>query len=288
MVLGARLRKLREDEYISQGEAAEAIRATSAQLNRLELGRSGCRLRDVADLLTIYGVTDDTERQTMLTLAGQANVPGWWHAYEDVVPGWLQTYLGLEQSAEVIRGYEVQFVPGLLQTRSYARAVIALGHVTASAEELRRRVELRMIRQQILYAPGPPHLWAVIDEAALRRPVGGAATMRAQVRHLIAMCELPHVTVQILPFAAGGHAAAGGPVILLRLPEQGLPDVVYLEQLLSAHYPDNPEDIEHYRQVIDGLVTRAEPPTRTQGILRGILAESEARGPEENTEISTP
>lgn len=273
MVLGARLQRLREAQYITREEAAEAIRAPDTEISRMELGRGGFRPRDVADLLTIYGVTDETERGTLLALADEANRSGWWHAYNDVVPDWLQTYLGLEQAADVIRCYEVQFVPGLLQTRDYAHAVIALGHGRAPDEELQRRVDLRMRRQQILYRSDAPYLWAVIDEAALRRPVGGATTMRAQLRHLIAVCDLPRVTVQMMPFQAGGHAAAGGPITLLRLPEQELPDVVYLEQLLGAHYPDRPEDIEYYRHIINHLVTRAARPAETQDILRGFLRE---------------
>ncbi|AXK33808.1 XRE family transcriptional regulator [Streptomyces armeniacus] len=271
MVLGARLRTLREAQYITREEAAEAIRAEPTLVAALEQGRTGCRLRDVADLLTIYSVRDESERSTVLALARQANIPGWWQEFEDVVPDWLHTYLGLEQAADVLRSYEVQFVPGLLQTPDYARAVIGLGHADAPEPQLRRRVELRMRRQAILYGSQPPHLWTVIDEAALRRPVGGREVMRDQLRHLIQMCELPHVTVQLLPFQAGARLAAGAPVTLLRLPQRDLPDVVYLEQLIGAAYPDDPEDVEFYRHVIDQLVTRAEPATATQTLLREML-----------------
>ncbi|MBO8196260.1 helix-turn-helix domain-containing protein [Streptomyces oryzae] len=273
MVLGIRLRRLREAQYISRREAAEAIRVTHQRIQDLEQGRIGCALRDVADLLTIYGVTDESERAVLTALAQQANTPGWWHDFQGVVPHWLHTYLGLEQAASVIRTYEVQFVPGLLQTREYARAVIELVREEEPEAGIRRRVELRMQRQQILYGPRAPHVWAVIDEAALRRPVGGAATMRAQLRHLCAMSELPHVTVQVMPFSAGGHAAAGGPVTLLRLPEGELPDVVYLEQLHSATYLEDDADIEAYRRVTDRLVTRSMPPSQTRDMLRQIADE---------------
>lgn len=278
MVLGTRLRRLREAQYISLEEAAAAVRATPEGIAGLELGRTGCRLRDVGDLLTIYSVREESERTTLLTLARQANVPGWWQEYDDVVPAWLRTYLGVEQVASVIRSYEVQFVPGLMQTPEYARAVVSLGDGGAPEAELRRRVALRMRRQRILYGPRPPHLWAVIDEAALRRPVGGAATMRGQLRHLIELCDLPHVTIQVLPFQTGAELAAGGPVTLLRLPERELPDVVYLEQLLSASYPDHPDDIEFCRHVIDRLVTQAKPATATQPMLRRML-ERDAHAP---------
>ncbi|WP_243082496.1 helix-turn-helix transcriptional regulator [Streptomyces sp. 891-h] len=273
MVLGIRLRRLREAQYISRREAAEAIRVTHQRIQDLEQGRIGCALRDVADLLTIYGVTDESERAVLTALAQQANTPGWWHSFQGVVPRWLHTFLGLEQAASVIRTYEVQFVPGLLQTAEYARAVIELLHDEEPEAGIQRRVDLRMRRQQILYGPRAPHVWAVIDEAALRRPVGGAATMRAQLRHLSAMSELPHVTVQIMPFSAGGHAAAGGPVTLLRLPESELPDIVYLEQLHSATYLEDDADIEAYRRVTDRLVTRAMPPSRTRDMLRELAEE---------------
>ncbi|WP_181766549.1 helix-turn-helix domain-containing protein [Streptomyces albidus (ex Kaewkla and Franco 2022)] len=273
LVLGERFRKLREAQYISRQEAGEAIKTSDETIAQLERGRSGFHERDVTDLLSIYGVTDGTELATMHALAEQTNVLGWWHAYHDVVPDWFQTYLGLEQAAGVIRSYEVQFVPGLLQTPEYARAVIALGHPRATEGEIQRRVELRMLRQRILHNRQPPHLWAVIDEAALRRPVGGPEVMRGQLEHLVAACDLPHVTVHIMPFEAGGHAAAGCPVTLLRLPERELPDVVYLEQLIGATYPAERDEVEYYRHVIDRLVTDAAAASRTRSILLGMHEE---------------
>ena len=277
MVLGERLRRLREAQYISRKEAGEAIRVSDVTIARLELGRTGFRERDVVDLLTIYGVTDQTERATLLALAAQSNTRGWWHAYGDVLPDWLHTYLGLEQAADVIRSYEAQFVPGLLQTRDYARAVIALGRYDPSRrtpdDRLERRLELRMRRQRILRRPNAPHLWAVIDEAALRRPIGGRDVQRAQLRHLVTMSELPQVTVQVMPFEVGGHAAAGGSFTLLRLPEREVPDVVFLEQLLGATYPDEGEDIETYRHVMDRVVVEAASSARSREILHRIAGE---------------
>jgi transcriptional regulator with XRE-family HTH domain len=273
MILGARLRRLREARGITREEAGEAIRGSHSKISRLELGRTGYKLRDVADLLTLYGVTDEAGRATLLELARQANRPGWWQAYADLIPQWFLPYLGLEQAAGVIRGYEVQFVPGLLQTPGYARAVVALGHSGEPPEQIERRVELRMRRQRILHRPQPPRLWAVIDETALRRPIGGPPTMRAQLRHLIDVSRLRHVTIQVMPFEAGGHPAAGGPIALLRLPQHELPDIVYLEQLTTALYPDAPADIDRYQQVMDRLATEAEPATATPSIVRRILAE---------------
>jgi hypothetical protein len=240
----------------------------------METGRHGFKLRDVADLLTHYGVTDEAERATLLALAEQANAPAWWQYYSDVVPTWMQTYLGAEQAASVIRCFQVQRVPGLLQTADYARASIRAAHPDAGAEELDRRVALRMTRQRILHRRPATRLWAVIDEAALRRPVGGPDVLRAQLRHLIEICGLPQVTVQILTFSRGGHAAEGGPVTILRLPGGGLPDVVYLEQLTTGLYPDRPAEIECYWDAMNRLVVEAESPDETPTILHRILQET--------------
>jgi transcriptional regulator with XRE-family HTH domain len=272
MLVGTRLRQLRETAEISRADAGYAIRASHAKISRLELGRTSFKRRDVADLLTLYGVRDQAERDAVLALVEQANTHGWWHAYADVVPGWFQTYLGLEQAAGMIRTWEVQLVPGLLQTADYARAVIRLNR-HLSADEVERRVELRMRRQHVLDRPEPTRLWAVIDEAALRRPIGGAATMRAQIEHLIRLCALPHVTVQVLPFSAGGHAGVGGPVTILRFPQDMLPDVVYLEQLAGAFYLDKAADITYYSDILNSLVVDAESPSATLGLLRRLLAE---------------
>ncbi|MCX4974087.1 helix-turn-helix transcriptional regulator [Streptomyces sp. NBC_00620] len=274
MVLGARLRRLREHQNISREVAGEAIRASQSKISRLEWGRHGFKMRDVADLLTLYGVTDDAERATLLALAEQSNTSGWWQPYNDVVPAWMQAYLGAEQAASVIRCFEPQAVPDLLQTPDYARAAIRLTHPGADAEETDRRVTLRMKRRQTLHRQRGPQLWAVIDEAALRRPVGGAGTMRAQLRHLLEICQLPHVTVQIMSFLAGGHAAARGPVTIVRLPGGQLPDMVYLEQLASALYPDKPAEIEYYWDVMNRLVVAAESPDATRTILQRILQET--------------
>ncbi|MEU1732883.1 helix-turn-helix transcriptional regulator [Streptosporangium sp. NPDC020145] len=277
MLLGVRLRRLREVSNISLEEAGETIRASRSKISRLELGRTGFKQRDVADLLTLYGLTDEAERATLLAMAKQASRRGWWHPYSDLVPSWFDAYLGLEQAADVIRGYEVQLIPELLQTEDYARAAIRLAHQDATSAECERRVELRMRRQRILHRPNAPRLWTVIDEAALRRPVGGTAVMRAQLEHLVAVTGLNHVTVQVLPFSAGGHAACGGPVTILRMPEQQLPDVVYLRQLIGAACPDRPSDVQRFWHVMNQLVVQAEPALMTRDILHRFIEELPGR-----------
>ncbi|WP_234320517.1 helix-turn-helix domain-containing protein [Streptomyces sp. SBT349] len=272
MILGTRLRQLREARGITGTDAGERIRGSHSKISRLESGRTGFKTRDVADLLTLYGVTDEAERATLIALARQSNTAGWWHVYYDVVPAWLNVYLGLEQTAVVIRGYELQFVPGLLQTEEYARVVTRLGN-EEDEERIERRVRLRMGRRRILERERPPHLWVVIDEAALRRTMGGPALMRRQLDHLMEVSELPHVTIQVVPFAAGGHAAIAGPVTILRPPGGELPDVVYLEQMTGGVYPDKPAEIEQYRHVMNRLVVDAEPPTATRDFLYRVLRE---------------
>jgi transcriptional regulator with XRE-family HTH domain len=270
MVVGAQLRRLREAKGISAADAGYAIRATHSKISRMELGRVSFRPRDIADLLTMYGVHDEQERSAFLTLATEANVPGWWHDSADLLPGWFEPYLGLEEAASIIRNYEVQFVPGQLQTADYARAVILLGYPEATAEEIERRIALRISRQQLLARAEGPHFWAVLDEAVLRRPLGGPGVMRGQVDHLIEAAARPNVTVQVVPFRAGGHSAAGGPFSLLRFPEPDLPDVVYLEQLTSALYLDRREDVDSYHAVMERLCLQAPPDTDTVKILKEI------------------
>jgi transcriptional regulator with XRE-family HTH domain len=269
--LGGALRRRREAAGVTRERAGGAIRASPAKISRLELGRVGSKERDVADLLTCYGVRDPAERAEFLELARQANTPGWWHRYSDLLPSWFETYLGLEQAASVIRNYEIQFVPGLLQTRDYARAVTRLGH--NDPLEVERRVELRVLRQDLLTGPNPPTLWAVVDEAALRRPLLRAEQSRAQITHLIEMNQLPNITLQVAPFSYGGHAAAGGPFAILRFAEPDLPDIVYLEQLTSAHYLDKRTDVTHYAAVMDRLCAQVEQPDRTEDLLTSIRAE---------------
>ncbi len=274
IALGAQLRRLRESSQLTTQEAAEAIRATHSKISRLERGRSAARQRDVADLLSLYGVSDEAEREQLLALARQANAPGWWQQYNDILPRWLELYIGLERAASIIRSYEVQFVHGLMQIEPYARAVILIANAHAPAEEIDRRVSMRMTRQRLLTQPGAPEIWAVLDEAALRRSPDGPKVMRAQLEHLLQITDLPNVTLQIVPFDAGPHAAAGGPFTILRFPEPDLPDVVYLEQLNSALYLDQPDDVTGYVTIMDQLCVQAETGAASKDILRALLKQT--------------
>jgi transcriptional regulator with XRE-family HTH domain len=258
IVLGAQLRRLRESREITTEQAADAIRGSHSKISRMEHGRVGFKDRDVSDLLTLYGVTDSAERESLLSLAREAGNPGWWHNFGDLLPHWFEPYISLEAAASVIRNYEVQFVPGLLQSPSYAREVIQLGHPSITRDELNRRVELRMGRQRLLSRPAAPRLWAALDEAVLRRPMGGASVMREQIEHLLEMTDHPNITLQVVPFNVGGHSAAGGPFSILRFAEPELSDVVYLEQLTSALYIDKPAEVDRYLEVMERLCVQAE------------------------------
>jgi transcriptional regulator with XRE-family HTH domain len=277
ILAGAQLRRLREARGFSLEEAGAVIRASHSKISRLETGRVRIKDRDLADLMTFYGVTDETEREELRSLVGRANSPGWWYDYADVVPTWFEEYVGLEEAASQIRAYEVQFIPGLLQTEDYARAVTTLGY--SNPKEINRRVKLRMARQALLSRPDPPRLSVVLDEALLRRSVGGAGAMRAQLKHLIEMSQRPNVTIQLIPFQAGGHAAAGGPFTLLRFAEYDLPDVVYLEQLSSALYLNKPDVVDGYMRVMERLCAEAYTPAASVNALRSMIRGSLRQGP---------
>ncbi|PRH78586.1 transcriptional regulator [Streptomyces solincola] len=271
ILLGSQLRRLRESRGITREAAGYSIRASESKISRMELGRVSFKARDIEDLLTLYGVTDEAERTALLALVREANVVGWWHSYGDVLPGWFQTYIGLEGAASAIRIYEVQFVHGLLQTEAYAHAVVARGMPGASDAEIDRRVALRAERQKVLVAERAPHFHAVLDEAALRRPYGDRAVMREQLKHLIEVSEQPNVTLQVMPFSFGGHAGESGAFTMLRFPESDLSDLVYLEQMTSSLYLDKPEDVAQYERALDRLHADSPGPAETRDLLRGLL-----------------
>jgi hypothetical protein len=272
MLVGAQLRRLRTGVGLTREAAAKAIRASEWKIHRLENGQVGFKERDIVDLLALYGVTDPDEVAAFLVLTREANAPGWWQRYGDVLPPWFRTYVDLESAATLIRTYEGQFVPGLLQTDDYIRALVHGAHLE-SAEEVGRRVRLRMARQTLLTREDPPRLWAVVDEAALRRPVGGREVMRGQLERLLDASKLPNVTLQVLPFGAGAHSAMVGAFSILRFADQQLPDVVYLEHLTSALYLDKRDEVERYLDVMELLCIDSEPPAKTMDLLAKILNE---------------
>jgi transcriptional regulator with XRE-family HTH domain len=270
MVLGGQLRRLRESRDITRERAGDAIRGSESKISRLELGRVSLKERDVADLLVLYGVADADERDAFLRLVRESNQPGWWHHYNDLLPKWFQDYVGLEESAARIQTYEVAFVPGLVQTENYARAVVRRGLPDAPADEIERRVSLRIGRQRLLAEPSQARLWAVVDESVLHRSVGGPDVMREQLTHLLDVTTRPNISLQVVPFATGGSAAESS-FTLLRFAEPELPDVVYLEHLCGALYLDKPEEVEVYTKVVQRLAVEAQTPDESRDTVTRVL-----------------
>jgi transcriptional regulator with XRE-family HTH domain len=273
MLVGAQLRRLRTEQGISREQAGEAIRASEWKIHRLENGQVGFKDRDIVDLLALYGVTDPGQVEALLAMARDANTPGWWHQYGDLLPQWFRAFVDLESAAALIRTYEGQLVPGLLQTEPYMRAVMRGARLPEPSEATERRIALRLMRQRLLTRPDPPQLWAVVDEAALRRPVGGRKVIREQLERLIEAAELPNVTLQVLPFGAGAHPAMVGAFSVLRFGDQELPDVVYVEHLTNALYLDRREDVDQYLHVMESICVRSAAPGKSAEILGKILIE---------------
>jgi len=271
ILLGTQMRRLREARGITAQEAAQAIRGSESKISRIELGRNAVREVDIADLLSLYGITDLGEREQLLALASQANLPGWWHRYQDVLPTWFQAYIGLEESAESIRVYDAQWIPGLLQTEDYAAAVIARGEF--ALEETERLVYLRKERQR-RFTSGSLRLWAIVDETVLRRPVGSVSQMRAQLEYLDEICDQPGFTLQVTPFPAGAYMAPGS-FSILSFAARDLPDVVYIEQLTSAMYLDKPADVGRYTEAMDKLSATSATPDKSRQIIRELLDKME-------------
>jgi transcriptional regulator with XRE-family HTH domain len=271
MVLGSELRRLRESRGLSREAAGHAIRASGSKIGRLELGRSPFKRRDVADLLTLYGVTDERDRESLLELSARASEPAWWHRFNDVLPPWFSPYLGMEEASAIIRAYEVQGIHDLLQTEAYARSRYRLIDQRTSESHLERRVEIHMMRQKLLTRMSPPKLWVVLGEGALRRSPGDRQLMRAQVRHLIGTSELPNVTLQVVPL--GTYAVPGHSFSSLRFHETELPEIVYIEHLAGALYIEKAVDVQFYLDTLNRLSVAALTPDRTRDALLALLKE---------------
>jgi transcriptional regulator with XRE-family HTH domain len=272
MVLGMRLRHLRERAGVSYDAAAKALHVNQTTVRRMEKAEVGLKLPYVEKLLQIYGVGQD-EAESFLGLVEEANRPGWWHRFRDVLPDWFSLYVSLEGAASRIRAYEPHFIPGLLQTEDYARALLRIGFPQGTKQEIDRRVALRMERQELLSRPDGPHLWVVMDETVLRLHIGGPEVMRAQVDRLIEAVQLSNVTLQVVPFAAGPHPAMGGPFQLFRFQIPELPDIVYAEGLTGANYLDQRTDVAAYLEALDRMGTQATPARRTENFLREMRKE---------------
>lgn len=273
VVLGRRLQDLRERAGLKREEAARILRVAPATVRRMEMAEVALKIPYLQLLLKSYGVADD-EADAFVTLAEEANKPGWWQRFHDILPGWFSMYVSLEGAASLIRSYEPHFVPGLLQTEEYARGVMRSGAIGQTRpEDIERYVALRMERQSLLTRRDAPRVWIVMDETALRRPVGGSDVMREQIDKLLDAVELPHVTLQIAPFAAGPHPGTYGPFVLFRFAMAELPDMVYSEYLTGAVYLDARTEVATHLEVMDRMAAQAATAHRTKEILRDLRKE---------------
>jgi len=274
MILSRQLQALREKAGMSYQQAGEAIYSSEWTIRRMERSEGGLKPLTLKSLLMAYGITDKSEIDAFLALARQAGTPGWWHSYDDILPAWFRTAVGLEEAATLIRAYEPQVIPGLLQTQGYIRAITAASFPAATDDFSERAVALRLARQQLLHRPDPPGYWVVLDETALRRPIGSRHVMRDQIEHLIAAAQQPGITIQVIPFAAGWHPALYGMFWIFRFPDAQLPDIVYSEALTGANYLSKPEETARYAEALDRMCAQAASPEHTITILRDIMKET--------------
>ncbi len=270
--LALELRRFRESARLTCEEVAEHLECSASKISRIETGRVSVAPRDVRDMLELYGASGQ-QRDSLVQLARESRQKGWWHAYSDAIQPRFATFIGLESAACEIRIYEVALIPALLQTADYARAVITAGSVGADGEAAERTLAVLMARQPLLTGDDPPRLWAVLDEAALRRRVGGSGLMRLQLEHLLGLSGLANVALQVLPFGAGAHPAMGRPFVILAFPERADPDVVYLEDLTSALYVEDVDEVDRYNVFFNHLRATALSFADSTALITSILKE---------------
>ncbi|MFF0105083.1 helix-turn-helix domain-containing protein [Streptomyces hirsutus] len=269
VVLGRRLQELRETAGLTREEAARVLRVAPATVRRMETAEVALKIPYIQILLTAYGVSQG-EAATFIGLAEDANRPGWWQRFHDVLPEWFSLYVSLEGAARVIRSYEPHFVPGLLQTEDYARAVLEAGTIGSQGPEaVERHVSLRLERQRLLERRDPPHLWVIVEETVLRRPVArDGRVMREQLDKLLEWSERDRITLQVAEFADGPHPGTYAPFSLFRFAEPELPDMVFTEYLTGALYLDSRKEVSVHLEVLDHMTARAASSEHTQKLLR--------------------
>nr|MDT0659244.1 helix-turn-helix transcriptional regulator [Micromonospora sp. DSM 115978] len=272
--LGIELRRLREEAGIRIETVAQDLECSMSRVSRIETGKAVARVRDVRDMLGMYGMTDEQRRDFLFALAREAQEQGWWERYDKILPPGLNTYIGLEAEAVVMRNYEVQFIPGLLQTREYMVAVYQSSRHWPAGKDPQHWIDARLVRQERLADEHDPlAIWAVIDEAALRRPVGGAEVMRAQLRHVVAMADRPNVTIQVLPMGKGGDAGLTGQFIMLEFPRAEHGDVVFVDTPVDTIYFEKPAEIRSYRLAYDRLMAASLDPAESTSFIEKVAHE---------------
>jgi transcriptional regulator with XRE-family HTH domain len=266
------LNRLREAQSLSRADVAEKIGASVTSIYRYETGETRPQPADVAAMLVVYGVTDPAERDELIQMAKDARKRGWWHRHRQTLKPGFDSYIGLEAAASILRTYEAQTVPGLLQTERYARAVIEATAISVVPTEVDEKVAVRLSRQDLLLRDTDPiQLVVILDEAVLRRQVGGPEVMREQLTHLVQTSALPNVTIQVLTFEAGAHAGMDGKFNLLSFPEPADPDLVYLEMSGSGLMPEDPEEVRRYTLMFGNLAGTALPPEESVTFIRSII-----------------
>ncbi|GAA4509893.1 helix-turn-helix transcriptional regulator [Actinoallomurus oryzae] len=277
--LGMELRRLREASGLMIEDVAKHLECSMSRVSRIETGKSVARIRDVRDMLDLYKVGDEAQREQLLTLAKDAQQRGWWTEYESVLSAGLDTYVGLEASAASLRTFQTHLVPGLLQTEEYARALIKVGRPTESPANIDRMISLRQRRQAMLADAGTLELWAVLDEAVLRRPIGGVTVMRAQLARLLEADELPSVTIQVLPFARGAHPGLGGAFTIIGFPDPTDLDVVYVDSPAGNIFLEKDRDVRRHTTWFDHLRAAALPPDESTDFIAAIADEFKKTSP---------
>ncbi|GHB30325.1 helix-turn-helix domain-containing protein [Streptomyces chryseus] len=266
--LGAELRRLRQASGLKGSEVAERLMVSQPKISHIENGNRAISPRDVRDLCAIYGVTDPQVINSLMRMARESGQQGWWHAYKDIPQS---VYIALETDATSLYTYESMVIPALLQTPAYADAVIGETIPQLTAEQAATRLKVRLRRQHRIYDPVRPlRLWAVLDESALHRAVGSPDIMREQLEHLNALGTEPHITVRVLPYAAGAHPGMSGQFSILQFTDSPAADVVHLDRFTNDLYLDKPSDVQHYSMLYDHLQAQALAPYRSRGLITEV------------------
>jgi transcriptional regulator with XRE-family HTH domain len=266
--LAAELRRRRDEAGLTIEEVAEQLEWSSGKISRIENSRVSVLPRDVKFLLRVYGAEEGGEDwEALLSLSRESRQKGWWRAHGDAIPEFFETYIGLEADATTLRTYESEFVPGLFQTEEYTRAVHRAVMITASEDEIEKLVAVRMARQDRLTVADAPQIWAVVNEAVIRRVVGGQAVMRAQLARLAEVSTQPNITLQVLPFGVGAHAGMDGAFMILGFPTPTDPDVVSIDYHKGTLYLEKPSEIDRYTLMFNHLRAAALPVGQSRDLI---------------------
>jgi transcriptional regulator with XRE-family HTH domain len=265
--LGSELRRLREDHSIKLEEVAERLGVAASTLSRIETGKAPTKSVYLNAMLEMYGVTDPSQRQVLVDMAREGHRKGWWSVYDDVLPTGFGIYVGLEAEAAGLRSFEGEAVMGLFQTPDYARAILREVQVRDTDEQVERLVDLRMKRQEVLDRNPPLDVWMILDEAVIRRTIGGPEVMRDQLARLVEASKKPNVTLQVLPFSTGSHAGLRGPFSILEFPERADPDVAYVESVAGIIYLEKEREVRTAAEAFDRLRAAALSPGQSTDLI---------------------